>query len=83
MPKYKITAVNETKGHVTYQILKNDGTVLLTDTRSDLPIDDKVEVDRILSETANIVAANARAVRRTDTALTAIVGTEQTARDSA
>jgi hypothetical protein len=83
MAKYKITAIDEAKGLVTYQILKNDGTVVFTDTRCDLPIEDKVEVDRILSDSATKIVDDYKSSRKADTALKAIVGVEQTAKSVA
>jgi len=38
MAKYKITNIDEEKGLVTFQVLNKTGAILLTDTRSDLPI---------------------------------------------
>lgn len=80
MAKYKITLVDEAKGHVTFQVLKNDGTVLSTETRGDLAIEDKVSVDAELSRYANKIANAQRAARKADNALTAIVGVAQDAK---
>jgi hypothetical protein len=80
MAKYKITAIDEAKGHVTFQCLKNDGTVLSTETRGDLPIEDKEAVDAELSRYATEIANAAKSARKADVALVAIVGTEQTAK---
>jgi hypothetical protein len=80
MAKYKITIIDEAKGHVTFQCLKNDGTVLSTDTRGDLPIEDKEAVDTELSRYANEIAQSVKSARKADVALVAIVGAEQTAK---
>lgn len=82
MAKYKITSVDETKGHVTFQCLKNDGTVVSTETRGDLPIEDKAAVDEELSRYAVEIVAASKAARKADAALTAIVGTAQTAKEA-
>jgi hypothetical protein len=82
MAKYKITSVDEIKGHVTFQCLKNDGTIISTETRGDLPIEDKVAVDTELSRYAVEIAKAAKAARTADAALTAIVGVAQTAKEA-
>lgn len=79
MAKYKITNIDEAKGHITFQVL--DGTtVVMTDTRCDLPIDNKEEVDTILSEFANAVVADQPAVKAVDPELTKIVNKAQEAK---
>lgn len=80
MAKYKITNIDSTKGHVSFQVMKNDGTVLHTETRCDLPIEDKGATDAELSRYANQIVAANKAARQADSALTAIVGQEQTAK---
>jgi len=81
MAKYKITNIDEVKGHVTFQVL--DGAkVILTDTRCDLPIDDKEAVDVELSRFANEVVGSTKESLKTDTALTEIVGVAQTAKEA-
>lgn len=81
MAKYKITNIDEVKGHITFQVL--DGTtVVMTDTRCDLPVDNKEEVDAILSEFANAVVADQPSVT-VDPELTKIVNKAQEAKLSA
>lgn len=81
MAKYKITNIDEVKGHITFQVL--DGTtVVMTDTRCDLPVDNKEEVDAILSDFANAVVADQPTVT-VDPELTKIVNKAQEAKVSA
>lgn len=82
MAKYKITAIDEEKGFVTFQCLKNDGTIISTETRGDLPIEDKEAVDTELSRYAVEIVKAVKAARVADTALTAIVGVAQTAKEA-
>lgn len=78
MAKYKITNIDEAKGHITFQVL--DGTtVVMTDTRQDLPIGDKEAVDVILSDFANAVVADQPTVE-VDPELTKIVNKAQEAK---
>lgn len=78
MAKYKITNIDEAKGHITFQVL--DGTtVVMTDTRQDLPVDNKEEVDKILSDFANAVVADQPTVA-VDPELTKIVNKAQEAK---
>jgi len=78
MAKYKITNIDEAKGHITFQVL--DGTtVVMTDTRCDLPIGDKEQVDAILSDFANAVVADQSTVE-VDPELTKIVNKAQEAK---
>lgn len=88
MAKYKITNIDEVKGHITFQVL--DGTtVVMTDTRCDLPlantdeVNAKEAVDTILSEFANAVVADQPAVKAVDPELTKIVNKAQEAKVSA
>lgn len=78
MAKYKITNIDEVKGHVTFQVL-DGSTVVMTDTRCDLPIGDKEAVDAILSEFANAVVADQTPVG-VDPELTKIVNKAQDAK---
>lgn len=80
MAKYKITNIDE-QGKVTFQVL--DGTtVVMTDTRQDLPVDNKEEVDKVLSDFANAVVADQPTVV-VDPELTKIVNKAQEAKVSA
>lgn len=78
MAKYKITNIDEEKGLVTFQVLNKTGAVLLTDTRSDLPIEDKDAVDVILTDFSKLVAQDAKQSRKADAKLLAIVNQAQT-----
>jgi hypothetical protein len=78
MSKYKITNIDEAKGLVTFQVLNKTGAVLLTDTRSDLPIEDKDAVDVILTDFSKLVAQDAKQSRKADAKLLAIVNLAQT-----
>ena len=87
MAKYKITNIDEVKGHITFQVL--DGTtVVMTDTRCDLPIENtdevnaKEAVDAILSDFANKVVADQPTVKAVDPELTKIVNKAQEAKIS-
>lgn len=82
MAKYKITAIDEAKGVVSFQCLKNDGTIISTETRGDLPIEDKEAVGVELSRYAVEIVAASKAARKADAALTAIVGVAQTAKEA-
>lgn len=82
MAKYKTTSIDEAKGIVAFQCLKNDGTVVSTETRGDLPIEDKKAVDEELSRYAVEIVKAAKAARVADSALTAIVGVAQTAKEA-
>lgn len=77
MAKYKITNIDEANGLVTFQVLNKSNVVLLTDTRGDLPIEDKDAVNIILSDFARAVAQDVRAARKADVRLTAIVNNAQ------
>lgn len=77
MAKYKITNISE-DGKVTFQVL--DGTtVVMTDTRQDLPVEDKEAVDAILSDFAIAVVADQTPVT-VDPELTKIVNKAQDAK---
>lgn len=82
MAKYKITDIDEAKGYVTFQCLKNDGTIISTEIRGDLPIEDKEAVDTELSRYAVEIVKATKEARKADTALTAIVGVAQTAKEA-
>ena len=81
MAKYKITNIDDKTGNVTFQIL-NGTTVLMADTRGGLPVDNKEQVDEILSEVANQVEANLITTITIDPELTKIVNKAQEARVS-
>jgi hypothetical protein len=81
MAKYKITNIDDKTGNVTFQIL-NGTTVLITDTRGGLPVDNKEQVDEILSEVANQVEANLITTITIDPELTKIVNKAQEAKVS-
>jgi len=78
MAKYKITNIDEEKGLVTFQVLNKTGAILLTDTRSDLPIEDKDAVDVIVTAFSKLVAQDAKQSRKADAKLLAIVNQAQT-----
>lgn len=80
MAKYKITNIDE-KGKVTFQILSGS-TVVMTDTRQDLPVESKEEVDEILSKFANDVEADFVSTVTVDPELTKIVNKAQEAKIS-
>lgn len=80
MAKYKITKIDD-DGKVTFQVLSGT-TVVMTDTRQDLPVGDKEEVDAILSDFANAVVADQPSVT-VDPELTKIVNKAQEAKVSA
>jgi hypothetical protein len=80
MAKYKITNIDE-KGRVTFQVLSGT-TVIMTDTRQDLPVESKDEVDTILSDFANAVEADFTATVTVDPELTKIVNKAQEAKIS-
>jgi hypothetical protein len=80
MAKYKITNIDE-KGKVTFQILSGS-TVIMTDTRQDLPVESKEEVDEILSKFANDVEADFVSTVTVDPELTKIVNKAQEAKIS-
>ena len=82
MAKYKITNINEAKGHVTFQVTTDAGAVILTDTRGDLPIEDKDAVDAELSRFALSVETGQTA-RKADARLTAILNVAQAAKTEA
>ena len=79
MAKYKITNIDN-DGKVTFQVL--DGTtVVMEDTRCDLPVESKEEVDAILSDFANAVVADQPTID-IDPELTKIVNKAQEAKVS-
>lgn len=80
MAKYKITNIDE-KGKVTFQVLSGT-TVIMTDTRQDLPVESKEEVDEILSKFANDVEADFVSTVTVDPELTKIVNKAQEAKIS-
>lgn len=80
MAKYKITNIDE-KGFVTFQVLSGT-TVVMTDTRQDLPVESKDEVDVILSDFANKVEADFTSTVTVDPELTKIVNKAQEAKIS-
>jgi|CXWK01.1.fsa_nt_gi hypothetical protein len=80
MAKYKITNIDE-KGKVTFQVLSGS-TVVMTDTRQDLPVESKEEVDEILSKFANDVEADFVSTVTVDPELTKIVNKAQEAKIS-
>jgi len=80
MAKYKITNIDE-KGKVAFQILSGT-TVIMTDTRQDLPVESKEAVDAILSDFANAVEADFTATVTVDPELTKIVNKAQEAKIS-
>ena len=80
MAKYKITNIDE-KGKVTFQVLSGT-TVIMTDTRGDLPVESKDEVDKELSKFANAVEADYAATVTVDPELTKIVNKAQEAKIS-
>lgn len=55
--KYKITQIDEEKGHVTFQVII-DGSVVQSDTRCDLPINDVDAVKAELERYAQSVSAD-------------------------
>ena len=69
------------KGKVTFQILSGS-TVIMTDTRQDLPVESKEEVDEILSKFANDVEADFVSTVTVDPELTKIVNKAQEAKIS-
>jgi len=77
MAKYKITNIDE-QGKVTFQVLSGT-TVVMEDTRGDLPVESKEEVDAILSKFANAVVADQPSVV-VDPELTKIVNKAQEAK---
>lgn len=80
MAKYKITNIDE-QGKVTFQVLSGT-TVVMEDTRGDLPVESKEEVDAILSDFANAVVADQPTID-IDPELTKIVNKAQEAKVSA
>lgn len=80
MSKYKITNIDSVKGHVTFESQRDNGTVIKTDTRGDLPLDDKVALDAILSAYANAVEADVTSVKTVAPEITAMVGVAQTSK---
>lgn len=80
MAKYKITNIDE-KGKVTFQILSGT-TVIMEDTRQDLPVESKDEVDKELSKFANAVEADFTATVTVDPELIKIVNKVQEAKIS-
>lgn len=79
MAKYKITNIDEQTGKVTFEVLSGN-TVIMRDTRQDLPVDSKEEVDRILSDFATAVEADYVASIEVDPELTKIVNKAQDAK---
>ena len=82
MAKYKITNIDSETGKVTFQVLSGT-TVVMTDTRQDLPVESKDEVDEILSKFANEVEADFTSTVTVDPELTKIVNKVQEAKISA
>ena len=80
MANYKITNIDE-KVKVTFQVLSGS-TVVMTDTRQDLPVESKEEVDEILSKFANDVEADFVSTVTVDPELTKIVNKAQEAKIS-
>lgn len=80
MAKYKITNIDE-QGKVTFQVLSGT-TVVMEDTRGDLPVESKEEVDAILSKFANEVEADFTSAVTVDPELTKIVNKAQEAKVS-
>lgn len=80
MAKYKITNIDE-QGKVTFQVLSGT-TVVMEDTRQDLPVESKEEVDKILSDFANAVEADFVSTVTVDPELTKIVNKAQEAKVS-
>jgi len=78
MAKYKITKIDD-DGKVTFQVLSGT-TVVMTDTRQDLPVESKEQVDEILSKFANEVEADYVATVEVDPELTKIVNKAQEAK---
>jgi hypothetical protein len=81
MAKYKITSIDEQTGKVTFEVL-NGTTVIMTDTRGDLPVESKEDVDEILSKFANEVEADFTSTITVDPELTKIVNKAQDAKIS-
>lgn len=81
MAQYKITDIDEAKGHISFQVISG-GSVIMTDTRQDLPIDNKEEVDKILSDFAAAVEADYQKQESADVdpELTKIVNKAQNAK---
>lgn len=79
MAKYKVTNIDSETGKVTFQVLSGT-TVVMTDTRQDLPVESKDEVDEILSKFANEVEADFTSTVTVDPELTKIVNKAQEAK---
>lgn len=76
MAKYKITAIDEALGHISFNIIVG-GNVVLSDTRCDLPIDDMEAVKAELERVTLIHAEAVKNARKTDVKFAAIMGKAQ------
>lgn len=57
MANYKVTATDETKGHISFDVL--DGkTAILSDTRCDVSLDDLEAQDAELTRFSDVVIAD-------------------------
>ncbi len=77
MAKYKITAIDEAAGHISFDIIVA-GKVVYSDKRGDLPVDDMDAVKAELERVTLIHEAEFKAARKTDKDLEKLVGKEQT-----
>lgn len=58
MANYEVTATDATKGtigHISFDVILEDDTVILSDTRCDVPLDDLVAQDAELTRFSAIV----------------------------
>lgn len=54
MANYKVTGTNQSKGHISFDVIL-DGEIILSDTRCDVPLDDLVAQDAELTRFADVV----------------------------
>jgi hypothetical protein len=57
MANYEVTATDETKGHISFDVLL-DGDIILSDTRCDVPLDDLDAQDTELTRFSDVVIAD-------------------------